>query len=84
MPTPRHYPTLQKARIPVVDGEMRQRSASARAGSEQLLAAIEALVARTAKRIDVPAQWQQQPIAFARAYLGMEIGARGLDQAIGH
>lgn len=49
------------------------RSAGARDGSERLCAAIERLVAKTADSLNIPDEWSHRPLAFARAYLGMEV-----------
>ncbi|MCC4254165.1 hypothetical protein LL251_17270 [Sphingobium naphthae] len=71
--TPRRCLALQKEHAPLADSEFQMRKAAQRQGCEELSAAIEDLIARTAARIDVPAQWQHRRLAFARAYLGMEV-----------
>ncbi|GEM_PF-2802722 len=70
---PRHCGSMQKDIVPLADTEFQMRKAANRIGSEALCDAIEDLIARTAARIDVPPQWQDRRLAFARAYLGMEV-----------
>lgn len=53
--------------------EMVQRQSSYRDGSERLCDAIEDLIVRTSKRLAIPAEHRDRPLAFARAYLGMTV-----------
>jgi hypothetical protein len=64
---------MKKSSVPLADSEFQLRKAAHTQGSEALCDAIEDLIARTAARIDVPPQWQHRRLAFARAYLGMEV-----------
>ncbi|QUT04031.1 hypothetical protein KFK14_12830 [Sphingobium phenoxybenzoativorans] len=52
--------------------EFLARKRASALGSEGLVDAIEDLVTRTAARLAIPPEWQHRPLAFARAYLGME------------
>ncbi|EQB13255.1 hypothetical protein RLDS_16080 [Sphingobium lactosutens DS20] len=64
---------MRKDVAPLGDAELKMRRTAHTLGSEALCDAIEDLIARTAARIDVPPQWQHRRLAFARAYLGMEV-----------
>lgn len=49
------------------------RISAYRDGCNRLRDAVNRLVQHTAERLEIPAQHADQPVAFARAYLGMEV-----------
>ncbi|WP_311267474.1 hypothetical protein [Sphingobium sp. WCS2017Hpa-17] len=69
----RHNITAQKPREAIGDAEFQMRKAAHRDGSAALCERIEALIVRTADRIDVPASFAVRRLDFARAYLGFEV-----------
>lgn len=72
-PPVRRVSPVHDSKPPIGDGHRLAQEALARQGSELLCDAIEDLVARTSKRIPIPAEWQHRKLAFTRAYLGMEV-----------
>ena len=72
-PTPRWYPIAQRPSEPIGDYDQKLRRDAAREGSERLCDAIEDLVSRTAKSLNIPPEWRGRRLTFARAYLGMEV-----------
>jgi hypothetical protein len=69
----RHNITAQKPRDPIGDSEFQLRVAAYRDGSATLRERIEALIARTADTLAVPAQFSTRRPDYARAYLGFEV-----------
>lgn len=69
----RRYAPTQEKLPPIGDAELTLRICAYRDGCGRLRDAIRGLVERTAERLDIPADHADRPIAFARAYLGMEI-----------
>ncbi len=72
----RHAPTIPaRDKLDANGGqaEYLTRKQAAALGSQGLVDAIETLVERTAARLAIPPEWQHRPLAFARAYLGMEV-----------
>lgn len=69
----RHNITVQKPREAIGDSEFQMRKAAHRDGSARLCDRIEALIARTAETIVVPAQFAAHRLDYARAYLGFEV-----------
>lgn len=59
-------------RYPGFDTEKRVKTETEEA-SEDLEDAINDLIRRTSKRLKIPKEWKHRPIAFTRAYLGMEV-----------
>lgn len=57
---------------PIGNAEMAVRRADGSNGSERLHGRIEALIARTADTLAVPAQFSARRPDYARAYLGFE------------
>jgi len=51
--------------------EMSQRERTNRQGCEALCDAIEDLIVRTSKTLAIPAEFKARPLAFTRAYLGI-------------